>query len=140
MSIQGVNNLSEGFAITGNSEGGCHGVKPGLGNSRWSRSHLRFSSARCLSRNLSNVMGDGSSSVTNSTNSSKEKKKVGKRLKSMVPGGTKMDTVSTLDEAIHYAAATTTLPHHHLANSDLHISLKPTCFCSSATHARELSQ
>ena len=83
---------------------------------------------------------DGPSSVTNSTNSNREKKKFGKRPKSMVPGGTKMDTVSMLNEAIHHAAATTTLPHHHLANSDLHVSLKPTCFCSSAAHARELRQ
>ncbi|XWS55506.1 hypothetical protein CRYUN_Cryun09bG0005800 [Craigia yunnanensis] len=82
------------------------------------------------SANVSSSFIDGSSSVTNS-NSSKEKKKAGKKtkgavklstdpqsvaarerrhrisdrfkiLQSMVPGGTKMDTVSMLDEAIHY--------------------------------------
>ena len=82
------------------------------------------------SANISSSFIDGSSSVTN-RNSSKEKKKAGKKtkgavklstdpqsvaarerrhrisdrfkiLQSMVPGGTKMDTVSMLDEAIHY--------------------------------------
>ncbi|XP_022767792.1 transcription factor bHLH140-like [Durio zibethinus] len=82
------------------------------------------------SANSSSSFTDGSSSVAIS-NSSKEKKKAGKRnkgalrlstdpqsvaarerrhrisdrfkiLQSMVPGGTKMDTVSMLDEAIHY--------------------------------------
>ncbi|XVE76591.1 hypothetical protein DITRI_Ditri12bG0185500 [Diplodiscus trichospermus] len=84
------------------------------------------------SANMSSSFIDGSSSVTNSSSScSKEKKKAGKKtkgavklstdpqsvaarerrhrisdrfkiLQSMVPGGTKMDTVSMLDEAIHY--------------------------------------
>ncbi|XP_022744365.1 transcription factor bHLH140-like [Durio zibethinus] len=82
------------------------------------------------SANICSSFIEGSSSVTNS-NSSKEKKKAGKKtkgavklstdpqsvaarerrhrisdrfkiLQSMVPGGTKMDTVSMLDEAIHY--------------------------------------
>ncbi|XVE97120.1 hypothetical protein REPUB_Repub02eG0283300 [Reevesia pubescens] len=82
------------------------------------------------SAKISSPYTDGSSSVTTSNNS-KEKKKAGKKtkgavklstdpqsvaarerrhrisdrfkiLQSMVPGGTKMDTVSMLDEAIHY--------------------------------------
>ncbi|XWS59986.1 hypothetical protein CRYUN_Cryun08bG0169300 [Craigia yunnanensis] len=81
--------------------------------------------------NISSSFIDRSSSVTNSNNSSKEKKKAGKKtkgavklstdpqsvaarerrhrisdrfkiLQSMVPGGSKMDTVSMLDETIHY--------------------------------------
>ncbi|XWS67270.1 hypothetical protein CRYUN_Cryun05aG0273000 [Craigia yunnanensis] len=84
----------------------------------------------CPSANISSSLIDGSSSVTN-RNSSKQKQKAGKKtkgavklstdpqsvaarerrhrisdrfkiLQSMVPGGTKMDTVSMLDEAIHY--------------------------------------
>ena len=82
------------------------------------------------SANIRSSLIDGSSSVTNSNNSIKEKK-AGKKtkgavklstdpqsvaarerrhrisdrfkiLQSMVPGGSKMDTVSMLDETIHY--------------------------------------